>query len=214
MMRSFTFMLLLLLLQSLPASADEIAVARFGSEGISGWDRKVFKGTTDYQLVQEDGRAVLRARARGAASGLTKKITFNPAVHRYLRWSWKVKDTVAGGNEKTRDGDDYSARLYVIFPGRFFWQMRALNYIWANKLPKGGFTPNAFTGNAMMLAVESGHSKVGRWVHEERDILADYRAAFGENPREASAVAIMTDTDNTGGDATAWYGDITISTSR
>ncbi|MDD2580700.1 MAG: DUF3047 domain-containing protein, partial [Desulfuromonadaceae bacterium] len=86
MVRFFTFTLLLL--PSLPASAAEIAVARFGSEGISGWERKVFKGTTDYRLVQEDGRTVLRARARGAASGLTKKIKFNPAVHRYLRWSW------------------------------------------------------------------------------------------------------------------------------
>ena len=217
MMHSFSFMLLFLLFllqPSLAASADEIAVARFGSEGVNGWTSRSFKGTTGYQLVWENGRTVLRARTKGAASGLTKKIKFNPAAYRYLSWSWKVEGTIAGGDEKTKDGDDYAARIYVIFPGRFFWQMRALNYIWANKLPKGGVTPNAFTGNAMMLAVESGHSKVGQWVHEERDILADYRAVFGENPREAGAVAIMTDTDNTGGDATAWYGDITISTAR
>jgi hypothetical protein len=121
---------------------------------------------------------------------------------------------VAGGNEKTRQGDDYAARVYVVFPGRFFWQMRALNYIWANKLPKGEFVPNAFTSNAMMIAVESGPAKTGQWVTEERDILTDYRRVFGEDPPEAGAIAIMTDTDNTGTEATAWYNDIILSTSR
>jgi len=209
-----TFILLLPLLTALPVSAAEIAVARFGSEGIKGWETKSFKGTTDYRIVQEDGRSVLKADAKAAASGLTKKIKFSPAVYRYLKWNWKVTGTVAGGNESTKQGDDYAARVYIIFPGRFFWQMRALNYIWANKLPKGEFISNAFTGNAKMLAVESGSAKVGQWVSEERDILTDYRRVFGEEPPEAGGIAIMTDTDNTGTEATAWYGDITLSTAR
>jgi hypothetical protein len=39
-------------------------------------------------------------------------------------------------------------------------------------------------------------------------VLADYRRIFGEEPGAVDAVAIMTDTDNTGASATAWYGDI------
>ena len=196
------------------AHADEIQVSRFASEGLKGWESKSFKGTTSYTIVQEDGRTILKANARAAASGLSKKIKFNPSSYRYLKWSWKISDLVAGGNEKTKQGDDYAARIYVVFPGRFFWQMRALNYIWANKLPRGEFVPNAFTSNAMLIAVESGPSKAGQWVTEERDILADFRRVFGEDPPEAGAIAIMTDTDNTGAEATAWYGDITLSTSR
>lgn len=194
------------------AYADEIAVSRFAAEGITGWEGKSFKGNTSYMVVREDGRAVLKAHAKMAASGLTKKITFNPHTHRYLKWSWKIGGTVPGGNEKTKQGDDYAARVYVIFPGRFFWQMRALNYIWANKLPPQEFIPNAFTAKAMMLAVESGSAKAGQWVNEERDVLADYRRVFGEDPPEAGGIAIMTDTDNTGSEVTAWYGDIVIST--
>jgi Fe-S oxidoreductase len=196
------------------AAAQDLPVSSFAGDGLKGWESKSFKGTTDYRIVQEDGHTVLKAHAKGAASGLTKKITFNPAVYRYLKWRWKVAGTVAGGNESTKGGDDYAARTYVIFPGRFFWQMRALNYIWANRLPKGEFIPNAYTGNAMMIAVESGPSKANEWVYEERDILADYRRVFGEDPPVASGIAIMTDTDNTGGEATAWYGDITLSTVR
>ena len=63
-----------------------------------------------------------------------------------------------------------------------------------------------------MLAVESGNRKAGQWVFEERDLLADYRLLFGTDPQAANAIAIMTDTDNTGENAEAWYGDISLST--
>jgi hypothetical protein len=51
-------------------------------------------------------------------------------------------------------------------------------------------------------------------VTEERDLFADYRLLFGTDPPDAEAIAIMTDTDNTGGSAEAWYGDIILSTER
>ena len=65
-----------------------------------------------------------------------------------------------------------------------------------------------------MIAVESGNEKAGLWLTEERDLRTDYRALFGSEPPEAAAVAIMTDTDNTGGTAEAWYGEIVLSTER
>lgn len=196
------------------AQADEVQVSRFASEGLAGWESKVFKGLTDYQLVQDNGRTVIRAHSRGTASGLFKKVNLDPLRFRYLHWSWKIAGTVENGDEKIKAGDDYAARVYVVFPGRFFWQTRAINYIWANRLPIGQSVPNAFTSNAMMVAVESGPAKSGQWLNEERDILADYRRLFGEEPRQVGAIAIMTDTDNTGSAATAWYGEISISTIR
>jgi hypothetical protein len=205
-------LLFFLIISSAPASAEEIAVSNFASEGLKGWESKSFKGNTEYNIVKEDGRTVLKGHAKGSASGLTKKLKFNPKQYRYLKWSWKINGTLAAGDEKSKQGDDYAARVYVVFPGRFFWQMRALNYIWANKLPKGEFVPNAFTSNAMLLAVESGSLKSGQWIYEERDILADFRRLFGEEPPEAGAIAIMTDTDNTGAEATALYGEIRLST--
>ena len=101
--------------------------------------------------------------------------------------------------------------MYVVFPGFFFWQTKAINYVWAGRLPKEESFPNPYTRNAMMVVVESGADKAGTWVTEQRDILADYRRLFGGEPRKLGAIAIMTDTDNTGGSATAWYGDITLS---
>jgi hypothetical protein len=60
----------------------------------------------------------------------------------------------------------------------------------------------------MMIVVESGAADLNRWVTEERNVYEDYKAAFGDEPSLISGVAIMTDTDNTGESATAFYGDI------
>lgn len=196
------------------ASAEEMAVGRFTAEGLTGWEPKEFKGLTEYRLTPENDRIVVNANSRAAASGLVKKISFDPRRYRYLRWSWKIDQTLPAGDETTKAGDDYAARLYVVFAGKFFWQTKAINYIWANHLKRGDAIANAFTASAMMVAVESGSEAAGEWRIEERDIFTDYQKLFGTEPGEASAIAIMTDTDNTGGSATAWYGDITLSTDR
>lgn len=211
-MTVIAFVLVLLSVFIPLASAEEIPVSRFDSEGLTGWETKSFKGETGYRLVKEAGRTVVHAASNDSASGLIRRISFHPAKHRYLRWSWKIAGTVTGGDELSKRGDDYAARLYVVFKGRYFWQTKAINYIWANRLAKGGSVQNVFTANARMIAVESGNEKAGQWLSEERDLLADYRALFGEEPQRADAIAIMTDTDNTGGTAEAWYGGITLST--
>ena len=62
----------------------------------------------------------------------------------------------------------------------------------------------------MMIAVESGPKNVGLWQNVRRNIAEDYRLAFGEEPPKKWRLAIMTDTDNTGGQAMAWYDDIRL----
>jgi len=191
--------------------ANTIAISRFETEGLSGWERKSFRGETEYSLIREGGSTVVKARSSAAASGLFKKVQLDPAQYRYLSWKWKIAEPLRGRAEKTKAGDDYSARVYVVFPGMFFWQTKAINYVWSSRLPKGESFPNPFTSNAMMVVVESGPEKTGTWITEQRDILADYRRLFGGEPRKLGAIAVMTDTDNTAGEALAWYGDITIS---
>jgi hypothetical protein len=194
--------------------AEEFRVSRFYTEGLTGWETKIFKDKTSYTLLQENGTTVVKAQSRASASALYKKVTLDPLHYRYLRWSWKVAGTINKAQEKSKAGDDFAARVYVVFPGHFFWQTRAINYIWANHLPVGNSFPSPFTRNAMMLAVESGQANVGQWLSEERDILSDYRHLFGEDPHEIGAIAFMTDTDNTGEEATAWYGELSISSEK
>jgi len=210
-MKHAVFTIVVLFSLTAIAQADTIAVSRFAVEGLSGWEKERFKGETEYSVVRDGGQAVVRAHSRAAASGMFKKLQIDSLKYRYLRWKWKVAEPLRGGTEKTKAGDDYSARVYVVFPGFFFWQTKAINYVWASRLPKEESFPNPYTGNAMMVVVESGTEKAGTWITEQRDILNDYRHLFGGEPRQLGAIAVMTDTDNTGGEALAWYGDIAIS---
>jgi hypothetical protein len=193
------------------ALADTVAVSNFAKEGFSGWESKSFKGTTDYRIVREGERTLLKASSSASASGLYRKIKLDPQLYRYLNWTWKVTGPLKNEAEKTKGGDDYSARVYVMFPGFFFWQTKAISYVWAGCLPKGESYPNPYTDKVMMIVAQSGPDKSGNWVAERHDILADYRRLFRAEPRNIGAIAIMTDTDNTGGTATAWYGEITLS---
>ena len=211
-LRFTLFATCLALAMASPASSepDELRISEFATNGLAGWEEKSFKGHTEYRLVADGERKVLQATSRAAASGLVYDIAYDPKVYPVLGWRWKVANTIAKGDERSKAGDDYAARIYVIFPHWFFPKTRTLNYIWANRLAKDAMLPNAFTGNAMMIAAESGTDKVGDWVEVRRDIVADYRRAFGEDPPEVGAIAIMTDTDNTGEAAVAWYDDLMI----
>jgi len=175
-----------------------------------GWETKSFAGQTHYKVEFADKQFSIKATSAAAASGLFYKIAYDPRERPILRWSWKIERTLAKGDERAKAGDDYAARVYVVFPSLLFWNTKALNYIWANKLPKGESLPNAFTANTMMIAVESGNGRAGQWLNEERNIHEDFKKYFKTEPPMVGAIAVMTDTDNTGESAVAWYGPIII----
>lgn len=200
---------LLLLPLLLAAETLRVDVAHFSTGDMGGWQVRQFSGTTHYVLGEDQGRRALRADSRAAASGLFREIEVDLAATPYLHWSWKVDDVLDGNDERSRAGDDYAARIYVVFSGGlWFWRTRAVNYVWSSHQHIERTWLNAYTGDARMIAVESGATHAGKWIHERRDVRADYRRLFGEEPGRIVAVALMTDTDNTGASAGAWYGDI------
>lgn len=209
-MRYWPILLLLLVGLSVFAQAESLLLDNF-EHGLGGnWEEKSFKGKTVYTVVPDGAGQVLRAESRDAASGLIFERKYDLKQYPRLAWRWKVENILQKGDERSKAGDDYAARVYVIFPHWFAPKTRSINYIWANKLPKGEFVPNPFFSNAVMLAVQSGPERVGEWLSEERDVAADYRRIFGEDPPLVGAVAIMTDTDNTGESAVAFYDDLRL----
>ncbi len=211
-MRLFlTLCLLAALAVAVLAAPDVMHIGSFADSALDGWSAKIFQGETEYRIVEDSGQKVLQARSQAAASALLFEAEYDPQEYPILSWRWKVSNTLAKGDSRTKAGDDYAARIYIVFPHWFFPKTRTLNYIWANRLPREAFQASAYTGNSMMIAVESGGERVGEWLTERRDIVADFRRAFGEDPPKVGAIAIMTDTDNTGETAMAWYGDILVS---
>jgi hypothetical protein len=209
---TLVFALMLLFLASMlpPAFASDILLDDY-KQGISkNWKEKSFKGSTRYEVVQEDRQRCIKATSDASASALYYEIDFDPREYPFLAWCWKVNNILAKGDELKKEGDDYAARVYVVFPSALFWRTKAINYIWANKLATGQAVPNPFTSNACMIAVQSGPTLVGQWLEERRNLIEDYRKCFSEDPPKAGAVAIMTDTDNTGEQAIGWYGPIRL----
>jgi len=183
---------------------------------------------TTYGLVNDDNIVVVKAVSVASASGLTREIKINPKEYPIVQWRWKVSNILKKGDVHRKEGDDYPARIYITFeydPSKlsFFEKAKyktikllygqypplgAINYIWESKAPAGTIVPNPYTDRVIMFVVESGPSKLNQWVNEERNIFEDYKKAFGQEPPMISGIAIMTDTDNTGESATAYYGDI------
>ena len=179
---------------------------------VAGWEEKVFEDATVYETVRHDGRDVVRATSRGTASGLYLRRRIDLDKTPILRWWWRVDATLGDIDERTRAGDDYSARVYVIRSHPvLLWRTRAVNYVWASTMAAGETWPNAYTDASQNVAVRSGDAHAGKWVEERRDVRADFLELFGKSVRYVDAVAIMTDTDNTGASAVAYYGDITFS---
>ena len=188
----------------------EIIIDDF-ENGISPrWKRKSFKGNTEYTWIRDSNKGCLKATSQGTASSMYYRIEYDPEQYPFITWSWKVDNIVAGGDATKKSCDDYGARIYVIFPSLTIWKTKAINYIWANKLPKEEAIPNAYTRNSIMVSVESGEAETGKWITETRNVYGDYRRNFKKEPPKVGAIAIMTDTDNTGDSATAAYGSIAV----
>jgi hypothetical protein len=203
--------LILICFVSISISQNTVIVIDDYKSGLNDkWESKVFEGKTKYSVTTEDSKLCIMAESNATASALIYKIKYDPKEYPILSWEWKVKNIIKKGNALKKEGDDYAARVYVIFPSILFWKTKAINYIWANRLPEGEAVPNAFTSNAKMIAVQSGEKNAGKWIAEERNVFEDYKKLFGEEPPMAGGIAIMTDTDNTGESATAWYGPVKI----
>jgi len=186
------------------------------------------KKATQYWLTQEGGRTVLHAVAEGSASGLTRPGAFSLAERPLAAWSWKVSRLVAGADNSKARSEDSPVRLVLAFDGdtgklprldqaalylsrKVFGRdmpYATLMYIWSNKAPVGSVIENPHTRRVQMVVASSGASGVGAWQKLQRDVAADFRRAFREEPGRVLYYGVMSDTDNTGESVEAWYGEI------
>jgi hypothetical protein len=186
------------------------------------------KRLTEYQLVDDQGQTVLHAKAEGAASALSSPVKFDIRAAPMIEWRWKVASLIEGADNSVSSKEDSPARVVLGFDGdrsKFNVLERAsaavsknansrdlpvsqLIYIWSNKAAVGTIIPNPHTRRVQMIVASTGPAGVGKWQTLSRNVLEDFRRAFGEDPGTLTDVGVLTDTDNTGAAAEAWYGDI------
>lgn len=192
--------LVLLLVLAAPARAGTCLREDFDS--LAGWSEYAplrADRLTGYGPAQVDGRRVLEARSRDSVSGLLHKTELDVFSCPRLRWTWRVEGVLPGGDLLVRAGDDAPLRVMLLFydrPGDSA-PHSLLAYVWGNRAPVGRVLASPSTDRAKVKVLRSGPAECGRWLTEEVDALADYRAAFGQDPPRTARLALMNDADDT-----------------
>lgn len=235
MRRSLAALLAGAAVTAIAATAPPLAPFSAGRAGAApaGWQPYSVRADvprTRFELAEVDGRLALRARAAASASALVHRLDADPARTPRLVWQWRVDSLVEGADLTRKSGDDFPARLYVLFDrdraalsfGERTWRalaklvygeeppLAALCYVWDNRHPVGSSVWSAYTERVRVIVVESGAERLGQWVAEERDLAEDYRRAFGAEPPRIVGVVVAADTDNTGATTQAFFGDIQL----
>lgn len=207
-------------------AAGPITAGELVPQGWEPWILHPSKRLTRYR--HDRGGRALRADADGSASGLITRVDIDPAAYPVLQWRWKVDSLIRGADVTDRYAEDAPARLVLGFDGDkgklplkdrlFFEQVKlftgrdmpyaTLMYVWGNRKPVGTVVHNPHTSRVRKIVVASGADGIGQWQAFTRDIVADFRRAYGIAPGRLRAIAILTDTDNTRERVTAWYDDI------
>ena len=208
-MRPFAPAFLALSLVALPAHGEPLVLEWPSSGDRGGWKIEAFEGETRYRVVELDGRRVIEADSAATASSLYLEQEIDLTKTPVLEWSWRIEKPLAVDDERIKEGDDFAARIYVVAPGEGWLDMpRAVSYVWANRADVGESWPNPFTSKVMMVAVQSGEGEAGTWQTYRRNVRADFRSLFGMEVDTLEGIAVMTDSDNCGQSARAWYGEL------
>lgn len=188
------------------------------------------KRATEYTWELFDGRRSLAARADGSASLMRRTWAVAPNPLGRLNFSWQVTELMDGSDVAKVETEDASARVILAFGGdvstlplrtRLLFELTqtlsgeeppyaTLMYVWDNKAPVDSVIVNPRTDRIRKIVVDSGPEGLKRWRDHRRDVAADFRRAFGEEPGPLLAIALMTDSDNTRSKARAWYGPVTL----
>lgn len=213
---------------SATGSVDPAMAAGFGPD----WQGVPLPGKrhTQYRLARDGERHCLHASADRSASMWRRKLNVAPADLGQLRFSWKVPGLIPEADLSDRDAEDAPVRIVLAFDGdharlslrdRMLFDLAetltgerppyaTLMYVWDGKAPVDSVIHAARTDRIRKLVLESGPTRLSRWLDYRRDIAADYRRLYGEEPGTLIGVAVMTDADNTQGRSEAFYGPIQL----
>jgi len=227
------------LVRALPRERGEVVeVARFSrarpGTAVAPWEPYfVRRGNvpTDYRVVEVDGTAALAADAQEGGSGMYRKIRIEPKHHPVLEWRWRIPPPgESASRPEVASGNSPMARLSLAFHGdveKLDFDDRAklrlamlltasglpyasLLYVWMLDVPAETVLRSPYTDRVRMIVVESGLRRAGEWVSIRRNVVEDFRRAYGEEPGDIVAVGLMTDPGDDYSRRRAFYGDITF----
>lgn len=181
-----------------------------------------------FSLVDDAGITVLKVESDNSAGSVGLPFSVDTSLTPVMSWRWKVNRVLDKADINTKLGDDYAARVYVLFDmplASLSFADRtkirlarmiagdevptaAICYVWDNKSAIGYNRWSPFTNRVRTIVLQSGSTSVNQWANESRDVADDFRAAFGIEPPRIIGVAIGNDSDQTDEKVTTWFGDV------
>jgi hypothetical protein len=222
----FTSLLLCLLLLAVPGDGPaeqriDLGVWTSAEDGRlpGGWRLLTFpsiSAATNYEVVPDPVYGqVVEAQSSEGAGGIGRSLSIDPLSYPILKWSWKIADTISGSSLWHKSGDDFPVRVMISFKsdsaGHRGLKDNILCYVWATDEPIGSVAINPIHSNIRTFVALSGSDRRGEWIEMSRNLVEDYRVAFSEEPEAVTGLVLMTDSDNTGSEAHAWYGPLWLS---
>jgi hypothetical protein len=188
------------------------------------------KALTVYTWGDKQGRPAWKAESNQSASLWRKRLNVLPQALREVSFSWWVQKAPAEADVNEASRDDAAARVVFAFDGdiaklpsrtRMMFDLAealtgekppyaTLMYVWDATLPTGTVLSSPRTDRIRKIVVDSGPAALQGWRDHRRDLAADFKRAFGEDPGALQSVALMTDSDNTKSSAAAWFGAVTL----
>ena len=176
------------------------------------WEEKIFSGKVAYWVDFGGGGGFVHSKSENTSSAIFRRLKFDPKNYPILSWKWHaVRFPQKEGAQDQIAGDDFAARMYVVFLSAFFTNIECVEYVWDETLQEGTILKSPYSDQIRQLVVQNGPVPEHEWVSENRNIAKDYELLFGKPPeRKVAAIAIMTDSEGTASEAEALFDDIRI----
>lgn len=177
------------------------------------------KPFTRFSVVSLDGHAALRVEAEQSYGNLVHPLGLAQPPH-HLVWDWRLDEPIPAADIHTRSGEDIAMKVCALwdmpidrvpFIDRQLLRLArsqsgeplpaaTVCYIWDPHLPVGTEATSPFTGRVRYIVLRGPDEALHHWVHERRDIAADFLKLFGNESHELPTlvgIAVGADADNT-----------------
>ena len=173
----------------------------------NSWETRGDSAKPVYQIkVDPDGNRYLSAQSLGTDVQLGVEVKVDPKDMPILSWRWRVSQLPTGADERRSKTLDSAAAVYAVFGSRLF--PRILKYVWSTSVGVGSSFEHPSSSRMVIIVINSGNESLQQWQQVRRDLITDYRAAFGASPPNLIGIGVKTDSDSTRTSAQADYDDI------
>ena len=168
---------------------------------------KLWTPRTRFYIADEPtasaGKVMVVESDSGTGVMLTHPKGVNLTETPIMRWRWRLVRPVVLAEGK-KEPDDQAVVMY--FGDGSLLKQQCVGYRWESLAPIGATALLKYCGGMMTVkrfCIQNRETPLNRGIVEERDVVADYEAAFGRKPKPFFLVSVGANSQYSGSDTRA-----------